>query len=146
METRYFMLSRLFEGAGAGDVLVNADEGVAIMLVGNRGKDGVARRSVLRFDHAEFDAAGLGGTATPVVFEQFFLDPARPVVRHRVSVLAISRTEGGTVCIAAMPARRRKRRDVAKTDRMVDRLAADIPPVTDLDVLIDQVQSSTARA
>lgn len=145
METRYFTLSRLLEGAGAGDVLVDADEGVAIMLVSNRGKDGVALRSVLRFDRAEFDAAGQGGTATPVVFEQFFLDPARPVVRHRVSALAISRTEDGGVGITAMPARRRKRREVAKTDRLVDRLAADIPQVTDLDALIDQVQSSTAR-
>jgi hypothetical protein len=100
------------------------------MPVSNRGKDGVALRSVLRFDHAEFDAAGQGGTATPVVFEQFFLDPARPVVRHRVSALAISRTEDGPVGITAMPARRRKRREAANTDRLVDRLAADIPPMT----------------
>ncbi|MCP2243520.1 hypothetical protein [Lentzea aerocolonigenes] len=37
------------------------------------------------------------------------------------------------------------RREVAKMDRLVERLAADIAPVTDLDVLIAQVESSTAR-
>lgn len=145
METRYFTLSRLLDSAGADDVLVDADEDVAIMLVRNHDKDGSVLRSILRFDRTEFDQAGQDGMPTPMVFEQFFLDLARPVVRVRVSALAITRTEDGGVSISAMPPQRRKRREVARMDRLVASMAADIPLVTDLDVLIDQVQSSTAR-
>ncbi|MFD4668667.1 hypothetical protein ACFWNN_02975 [Lentzea sp. NPDC058450] len=144
MRARYDDLSGLFR-EGAGVVLDNVDEGVAIMLVNGRAGKGAELRSVLRFDRGEFEAAGRDGRPTPVVFAQFFLDPVRAVVRHRVSVLAVSRTEKGTPIISAVPSPPRSRRETRKTDRLVERLAADIPSLRDLDVLIGQVQSSTAR-
>ncbi|WP_394620034.1 hypothetical protein JNUCC0626_13305 [Lentzea sp. JNUCC 0626] len=144
MRARYEALSRLFR-EGFGVVLDNVDEDVAIMLVSGRGRNGSELRSVLRFDRGEFDAAGRDGRPTPVVFAQFFLDPVRAVVRHRVSVLAMSRTDKGSPSISVVPSRPRSRRETRKTDRLVERLAADIPSLGELDVLIGQVQSSTAR-
>jgi len=63
-------------------------------------------------------------------------------MRYRVSALAITRPDDGGVSINAMPPRRR---EAAKTHCPAERLAVDIPLVSDLDVLINQVQSSTAR-
>jgi hypothetical protein len=145
MQTRYTTLLQLLNGASAEDVLVTADSDVAIMLVTNQSRDGSVMRSVLRFDREEFEAAGQDETSTPVVFEQFFLDPARPLVRHRINVIAVTRPENGGTRFSVVSPQKRTRWQAAKMDRLIDRLAADIPSVSDLDVLIAQVQSSTAR-
>lgn len=143
MTACYRTLARLLDDAGDGGVLVDDYDQVAFLLIDERSKDGTARRAFRRFDRAELaDASETAGT--PAVFHQFSLDTFRPVVRHRIGAITITRGENGCARMTDIPAPRQRRRDLLRTARMLARTAADIPPVDALDELIVQLESSSA--
>jgi hypothetical protein len=129
MADRYRTLARLLDGASDSEVRV--DDQVAILLVDERHKDGTASRAFMRFDRNELAEASDAAWRTPVVFHQFTLDTARPVVRHRIGAVTFTRGEDGRTRMADVPQPQRRPRDLAKTPFLLDRTAADIPPVPD---------------
>lgn len=145
MADRYRTLARLLDDTGDGGVLVDTRDQVAIMLVDERHENGFACRAFMRFDRNELAEAADAAWRTPVVFHQFTLDTARPVVRHRVGAVTFTRGEDGHTRMTDVPQPPRRRRDFKKTAFLLDRTAADIPPVPDLDVLIGQLQAGTTH-
>ncbi|WP_329791944.1 hypothetical protein V1227_08390 [Lentzea sp. DG1S-22] len=92
-------------------MLVAADARLAITLAGG----GISSpRSVLRFDHTAFFAAGRENVPTPVVFDPFLLDTAWPVVRYRISAIALARAADGSVRVDAVPLPDLGRRNAAR--------------------------------
>jgi membrane protein implicated in regulation of membrane protease activity len=143
MTDRYRTLARLLDTSGDGEVRVDVDGQVAILLLDERHKNGSASRAFMRFDRNELAEAADDEWRTPVVFHQFTLDDARPVVRHRIGAVIFTCGEDGHTRMADVPQPPQRRRDLLKTAFLLDRTAADIPAVNDLDVLIEQIRSGT---
>ncbi len=143
MTACYRVLAQLLDDADDGGVLIDDEDQVAFLLIDERTDDGRSRRAFRRFDRAELADAS-ETTGTPAVYHQFTLDTSRPVVRHRIGAITITRGEDGCARMADVPAPRQRRRDLLRTARMLARTGADIPPVDSLDELIVQLQSSSA--
>ncbi|HEX7307915.1 hypothetical protein [Lentzea sp.] len=146
MAARYRALARLLDNADDREVRVDPARRYSILLRDERLRNGSVRRALLRFDQNELEGAGHGGVGTPLVFDHFSLDPARPLVRHRLDAVTITRGPDGKASIAGIPEPWQDERAVAETARLLTATAADIPPVADLDVLIAQIRSGSALA
>jgi hypothetical protein len=142
MTACYGVLARLLDDASDGGVLVDDEDQVAFLLIDERTDDGRSRRAFRRFDRDELAEASETAGA-PAVYHQFTLDTFRPVVRHRIGAITITRDENGHARMTDVPAPRQRRRDLLRTAHMIARTGADIPPVDSLDELIVQLQSSS---
>lgn len=140
MATRYRVLARVLDGGHDREVRLDRRQQVAILLIKDRREDGTAWRSLLRLDQTELGGAGWNGVSTPVVFDEFVLDHDRPVVRHHVGAVTITRGTDGRARIAGVPGPERDETDPAVT-AMLDRTGADLALPTDLDDLIHQIRS-----
>lgn len=143
MAATYRALTRLLDGAHDREVRVDSQYQVTILLMNDRGENGSTWRSVLRLNQTELDEAGWNGVSTPVVFDEFVLDHAHSVVRHRFGAVMITRDSDGHACIVGIPAPEQDEVD-ADVARMLDRTGVDIALTTDLDDLIKQIRAGVA--
>lgn len=146
MAARYRVLAGLLDNAADREVRLDPARRYSILLRDERLENGSLRRALLRFDQRELECAGHGGVGTPLVFDHFLLDSTRPLVRHRLGAVTITRGPNGRARIAGIPEPRQDRRAAAETARLLATTAADIPPVADLDVLIAQIRAGSALA
>ncbi|MFD5830927.1 hypothetical protein [Lentzea sp. NPDC060358] len=146
MAQRYRLLARLLDAADDREVRVDPAHRYSILLQEERLADGSLQRSLLRFDQDELERAGHDGVSTPLVFDHFSLDPARPLVRHRFGAVTVTRDAEGRARVIGIPEPHRDRQAMAEIARLLASTAADIPPLEDLDVLIAQIRSASALA
>ncbi|MFJ8961479.1 hypothetical protein ACIRG5_19020 [Lentzea sp. NPDC102401] len=143
MVARYSDLADVLDAGRDREVRFDSQRQVTILLMMDRREDGPARRSVLRLDQAELDGAGWNGTTTAVVFDEFILEHDRPVVRHRVGAVRITREADGRARVAGIPAPRHDG-DTADVTRMLERTGADLALTSDLDNLLTQLRAGVA--